>query len=60
MVEREQDPHACFECDADFVVHTAYEMEESVSFCPFCGSEVDNNDNLEDELIFDDEEEDKF
>jgi hypothetical protein len=56
MLEHDQDPHICFECDAEFIVHTPYETEESVSFCPFCGSEVEpNEDELEDEFDEDDD-----
>jgi rRNA maturation endonuclease Nob1 len=41
MIEQEQEPHICFECDAEFIVHTPNEPETPVSFCPFCGSEVE-------------------
>ena len=55
MIEQEPQPHICFECDAEFVVHTPFDSEEQVSFCPFCGSEVDPT---EDELNDDDEQAD--
>lgn len=51
MLEQDQEPHICFNCDAEFVVHTLYDMEEEVSFCPYCGSEVESE--------FDDEEEEE-
>lgn len=57
MIEQEPQPHICFECDAEFVVHTPFDNEEPVSFCPFCGSEVDPT---EDELMDDDEQSDLF
>lgn len=57
MIEQEPQPHICFECDAEFVVHTPFDSEEQVSFCPFCGSEVDPT---EDELNDDDEQADLF
>jgi len=53
MIEVEQEPHICFECDAEFVVHSAYAEDQPVSFCPFCGSEI------EDEESFDDLDEDE-
>lgn len=50
MIEVEQEPHVCLECDAEFVVHAVY-GEEDVAFCPFCGNDIDEEDS-------DDEEED--
>lgn len=43
MIEAEQEPHICLECDAEFVVHAVY-GEDNVVFCPFCGSEIDEED----------------
>ena len=62
MIEREQEqPHICLECDAEFVVHTPFETDDQVSFCPFCGSEVDpTEDELDEDFnndLFDDEDE---
>ena len=58
MLEHEQEPHVCFECDAEFVIHTPYDVNDPVSFCPFCGSEIedseDANDIDEEDDIFDD------
>lgn len=56
MIEQEKEPHVCYNCDEEFVVQTPYETEAIVAFCPFCGSEVEVND---DTLYFDDEEEDE-
>ena len=53
MLEQEQEPHVCFNCDAEFVVHTIYDVDDTVSFCPFCGSEIELT---EDELDEDFEE----
>lgn len=57
MLEEESEPVVCFECDAEFVVHTPYQRDssEQVCFCPFCGSEVEGE---EDDL--DEEDEDEF
>ena len=43
MIEQEQEPHVCYECDAEFIVHTPYDDENMVSFCPFCGSEMEQD-----------------
>lgn len=55
MLEIEKEPHLCYACDAEFIVETPYESEVSVSFCPFCGSEVEGT-----EEEFEDEEDDLF
>lgn len=54
MLEQEQEPHVCFNCDAEFVVHTIYDVEDAVSFCPFCGSEIELSEDELDEEIDDD------
>lgn len=59
MLENDQDPHICFECDSEFIVHTPYQDDQMISFCPFCGSEMETDlDNDLDED--DDEDEDRF
>jgi hypothetical protein len=55
MLEEESEPIVCFNCEAEFVVHTLYEQEEQVNFCPFCGSEVEGE---EDDIDDDDEADD--
>lgn len=55
MLEQEKEPQICYNCDEEFVVHTPYETEASVEFCPFCGSEVESDIV---QLDFDDEEDD--
>lgn len=50
MFEREHDPVICYNCEEEFVVHSPYETDADVCFCPFCGSEVETDE-------FDDEEE---
>ena len=57
MIEQEKKAHICYSCDEEFVVNTPYETEASVEFCPFCGSEVEG---LEDDLIFDEEDDDNL
>jgi rRNA maturation endonuclease Nob1 len=51
----ETEPLICYACDTEFVVDTPYETDYSVSFCPFCGSEVEGE-----EEEFDEEEDDPF
>lgn len=60
MIENEHDePHICFECDSEFIVHTPYESDMPVSFCPFCGSEIElSEEELEEEDGLFDEEDD--
>ncbi len=58
MLEKDQEPHVCFECDAEFIIHTPYDVDDAVSFCPFCGSEVESSDDEDDD--FDEEDEDGF
>lgn len=48
MIEQEQEPNVCFSCGEEFVVHTSYDSAE-VSFCPFCGSEIDAEEDFDDE-----------
>lgn len=57
MIEQESQPHVCYNCDEEFVVSTPYQTEASVDFCPFCGSEVEND---EDTLLFDEEDPDSI
>lgn len=53
MIEQESQPHVCYNCDEEFVVSTPYQTEAIISFCPFCGSEVENEDET---LLFDEED----
>lgn len=60
MIENEPEPHICFECDAEFIIHTPYDVVDPVSFCPFCGSEVEaTEEELEDDEL-DDEDNDSL
>jgi transcription initiation factor IIE alpha subunit len=56
MIEQEQEPQMCYECDEEFVVHSSYDTQSQVSFCPFCGSEMDITDEDADEVDSDDDE----
>lgn len=53
--------HFCYECDTEFTVvqvNTGPEVEESISFCPYCGSEMDleeEDDDLDEEYYEEDE-----
>ena len=50
--------HECFECGAEFSITTAFEEEdfEVVSFCPFCGSEMELEEDDEDDIPEEDEQ----
>lgn len=56
MLEQERNPILCYECDSEFVIHTAFENDDTVNFCPFCGSEVESEDDFDD---LDDSDEDE-
>jgi rRNA maturation endonuclease Nob1 len=55
MIEEERDPTICYACDAEFLVHTPYDHEDTISFCPFCGSEIEDLDEEAEDDLFDDE-----
>jgi predicted RNA-binding Zn-ribbon protein involved in translation (DUF1610 family) len=55
MIEQEKEPSVCFSCDEEFVVTLPYESDLTVEYCPFCGSEVETDE----EVLFDDDDEDK-
>lgn len=47
------DTYNCYECDEEFTVQSTYDTEDPVSFCPYCGSEIEHEEDdidLEDEL----------
>lgn len=53
--------HYCYECDSEFTVEEVTkgnELDQSISFCPFCGSEMDFEEDEEDldEEYFEDDE----
>jgi rRNA maturation endonuclease Nob1 len=60
MIEQEQNPHVCFECDSEFVVHTPYNDDQPISFCPFCGSEVESEEDDDDDEYDDNLDDDRF
>lgn len=39
--------HLCLACDAEFIIEA--DVEEQPSFCPFCGSELDFDVELEED-----------
>jgi rRNA maturation endonuclease Nob1 len=55
MLVEEQSPIICYECDAEFIVHSTYVDDTPVAFCPFCGSEVDDLEEEVDDDLFEDE-----
>jgi Zn finger protein HypA/HybF involved in hydrogenase expression len=56
MIEQEPEAHICYECDAEFVIHTPFDTDQKISFCPFCGSEMEDDFDEDD----DEEEEERF
>ena len=55
MIEHEKEPHTCYNCDEEFIVHTPTETKSEVAFCPFCGSDIEDFDE---DLDFGEDEED--
>ena len=57
MIEQEPEAHICYECDSEFVIHTPFDTDQKISFCPFCGSEIEDDfdefDEEDDEERFD-------
>lgn len=53
--------HFCYECDSEFTVEQVtkgLELEENISFCPFCGSEMDYEEDEDDsDDYFEDDDE---
>lgn len=52
MIGDDKEVQLCRTCDAEFVVD-GYNIDESISFCPYCGSMM-GEDPMEEEF-FDDE-----
>lgn len=51
------DTLTCYECTAEFSVQPAYDIEDLVSFCPYCGSEIEHEEDDDyDEDLDDDED----
>jgi len=48
--------HHCYDCEEEFSVSSVYETESDVSFCPFCGSELDLEEDEDDLDDLDDED----
>lgn len=40
--------YTCFNCDSEFEIKPLYDTELDVTFCPFCGSELE--EEIEDEI----------
>jgi len=59
MVQLEE-LHYCSNCDAEFSVYPNFEAEELISFCPYCGSELDYDDSDEEDDDYMQEDEDIF
>jgi len=32
----------CYDCGSEFNVHPSFDIEEPVSFCPYCGGEIEH------------------
>ena len=52
QIEENEEIHLCINCDAEFVVSRIDDELDGVSFCPFCGYDI----NSDSEDVFDDEE----
>lgn len=48
--------HSCFDCDQEFSVQSVYESESEVSFCPYCGCELEYEEDEDDLGAFDDDD----
>lgn len=53
MVQLEE-LHYCNNCDAEFSVYPNFDSTEEIAFCPYCGSELDDLYE-DDEELFDDD-----
>lgn len=42
----------CYECDNEFNVESTFETDDQVSFCPYCGSEIEQDED--DEIDYED------
>lgn len=55
-LNEEQEFLVCDDCDAEFSVVSAYEDNEAIAFCPYCGSPFDiDDDDLDDEEELDED-----
>jgi hypothetical protein len=52
MIGDDKDIQMCRTCDAEFVVD-GYNIDEPISFCPYCGS-VMGEDHMEEEFYDED------
>ena len=59
MIMQARIEHICYECDSEFVVECVEENEMDVSFCPYCGSELDLDED-QDDMLDDEDEEDSW
>lgn len=51
----------CYDCDTEFAVIPAFDLDEEISFCPYCGTEIEQEGIKEEDDDFnenDDYEED--
>jgi DNA-directed RNA polymerase subunit RPC12/RpoP len=55
MVQLEE-LHYCNNCDAEFSVYSSFETDDLISFCPYCGSEIEDIDEEIDDFDMDDDE----
>lgn len=49
------DTHTCYNCEEEFKVEPVFETEAEVTFCPYCGTELDLQEYEEDLEDLDDE-----
>jgi len=41
------EPFICYECNNEFTVDNEYDSDDQVSFCPYCGSEIEHEEEEE-------------
>lgn len=47
--------YICLNCDEEFEVKSLYETESKISFCPFCGEDIEEDDEDDDENLDDED-----
>lgn len=45
----EEEPIVCYNCDAEFNVSRTDGSDEAVAFCPYCGYDMEEDEDYEDE-----------
>lgn len=48
MLGQPDETHTCSDCGEEFTVTSSYDAEPVISFCPFCGAEMEEEDEDDD------------